>query len=234
MMYPVFIIITFLIVGAVMMVYVIPKLTIILEESGQKLPLITQIIIGLSNFLRKTIWLLFLFAGGAGFGIRSFLRRKEGKLFWDKLSLRLPVMGGILQKLSLARFAENLSTLIGGGLPITQALQVTADVVGNSVYQEIILEAKEAVTRGMPISSVFLYRREIPPLVTQMVQVGEKSGKISQVLDGLASFYQKEVDALADNLVTLIEPVLIVTLGLGVGVLVAAILMPIYNIAGGL
>lgn len=232
MLYPSFVVSAFIIVGILMITFVIPKLTTILAESGKELPFITKILIGTSSFSKKYFWVLILIIGLAIPSFRLFSKRTEGKEFLDKLNLRIPIIGKIIQKVILARMADNLSTLIKGGLSITQALDITADVVGNSVYKNIILESKEAVKRGMPISSVFLYKKQVPAMVTQMIQVGERSGKIDEVLSNLANFYQKEVDALVDNLVALIEPILIVVLGLFVAGLVAAILLPIYNISG--
>lgn len=234
MMYPVFILFMFATAGIVIMVFVMPKLTAVLIETGAELPAITKLLIGASNFLRKSLWAFILLLAGAFFGARSFLRTNAGKVLLDRLSLRLPIIGGIVEKLTLSRFAENLSTLIAGGIPIAQALQITGDVVGNSIYKGIMYEAQEAVKKGLPISSVFMFKKRIPPLVTQMVKVGEKSGKLDYVLGNLSGFYRKEVDALVDNLVTLIEPILIVILGLAVALLVAAVLLPIYNIASGL
>ncbi len=229
--YPIFIIVVMIAAAIIMLVFLIPKLTGILTESNQQLPLVTRVIIGMSDFMQRYIWFLLPMAVGIGFGITRFLNTDQGKRLWDRLSLKLPVVGPLLQKMYLSRFAENLSTLIMGGLPIGSALQVTGDVVGNSIYREIIYGAKEAVKRGESISSVLATHREIPSLVTQMISVGEKTGRLDSILMNVTNFYRREVDVMVEGLVALIEPFIIVILGAGVFVLVAAVLLPIYNLA---
>jgi len=137
-----------------------------------------------------------------------------------------------MQKIYITRFAENLSTLIQGGLTILQALQISADVVGNQIYRAIIISAKEDVRIGNSLSVSLARFQLIPPLMIQMVETGEKTGSLDTILKKMAEFYGKELDATVDNLSQLIEPVLILVIGAAVGVLVASILMPIYNIAG--
>ena len=160
-----------------------------------------------------------------------WINSKEGKIIWHRVQLRIPGFKGLLEKFYLARFADNLSVLIQGGLPIVQALEITADVIGNGVYRGILLETIEEVKRGNTISSVLRTKKEIPIMVTQMVFVGEESGRLDSTLKSVSTFYQKEVAVAIDSIVTLIEPVMIVLLGVGVAVLLVAILLPMYNIA---
>ncbi|MDP3800005.1 MAG: type II secretion system F family protein [bacterium] len=232
--YPIFIISSLVVVGAVMMIFVIPQLTGVLVESGQELPIITKGIIGLSNFLRNYWWLALLIAGGIGTGSWYALQTKQGKDTWDKIKLHLPIFGGIFRKIYLARFSENLGTLIKGGIPIIQSLTITADVVGNFVFKTIILKAREEVRRGSTINSVFALEKDIPPIVSQMVMIGEQTGKLDLLLGKIATFFQKDVDNIMENLTSLIQPLLILILGIAAGVLVAAILLPIYNLSSGL
>lgn len=234
MMYPLFIIIAFVIVGLLMMVYVVPQLTAVLEEAGQDLPLTTRILIGASTIIREWFIIIIIAPIIIIAGLWRYVKTPEGALVKDDMILRVPIIGVLFQKVFLSRFSENLSTLIKGGLPIIQALQVTGDVVGNKVYKNIVIKSIKAVRGGGNISGTLEeYPREFPNFVTQMVSTGERTGKLSQILENVARFYQKDVDNMANNLTQLIEPVLIVILGIGVGVLVASILMPIYNIAGG-
>lgn len=232
--YPIFVVATFLIVGILMLVFVIPQLTAILVESGQELPLMTRILISSSNFVISFWWLLLLILIGIIALFIYYKKTKQGQRKLDEIKLRLPIFGGIFQKIYLARFSESLSTLIVGGLPIIQALSVVADIVGNSVYKGIVEETIEAVKKGDTISSVLKKYEEIPPMVYQMVSIGEETGKLDTILKKIANFYTKEVNYSMDNLVNLIEPIIILFLAIAVGFLVASILMPIYNLARGM
>lgn len=234
MMYPAFILIAFVGVGLLMMVYVVPQLTAILEETGQELPFTTRILIASSRIIRDWFWFIIFIPIGAIIALWRYTQTPEGLEARDELLLKVPIIGGLLKKVYLARFSENLSTLIKGGLPIIQALKVSGDVVGNTVYKTILKEAIKEVKGGGSISDTLSnYPMAFPRFVTQMVATGEKTGKLVQILKNVSTFYQREVDNMTDNLTQLIEPVLIVVLGAGVGMLVASILMPIYNIAGG-
>ncbi len=235
MIYPAFILCGFLIVAVMMMIVVVPQLTNFLKETGQELPLATRVIIGLSDFLRSFWWLFALVIfGGAGWLWWKISKSVAARAKWDEIKLKLPIFGKVFQKVYLTRFAENLSTLVQGRLSILQALQVSSDVVGNAVFQKIILEAKEEVRVGTNLSVALSRHKEIPSLVTQMIATGEQTGSIDFILNKMAQFYSKEVDSTMDTLSQLIEPLLITAIGIGVAVLVAAILMPIYNIAGGM
>ena len=231
MIYPAFIVGTFIIVGALMLIFVIPNLTSILDESGQQLPLVTRVLIGASNFMKSWGWLVFLILGIViYFIVISIKKSPEWRYGYDRLKLRLPIFGKLLKKIYLARFSETLSTLSSAGIAISQSLEITADVVGNSVYKQIILEADEAVRKGSNISVVFARYTEILPMVTQMISIGEQTGKLDSILKQISIFFTEEVNRAFDNIVSLIEPILIVVLGAGVGILVAAILLPIYNL----
>ncbi|MBI2587958.1 type II secretion system F family protein, partial [Candidatus Azambacteria bacterium] len=234
LIYPAFVLTGFLIVAIVMVVYVIPQLEGVLTETGQEFPLVTRVLLASSRFFRAFWWLLGILAAGGGYGLFRYLKTPTGRALWDRLKLRLPVLGPIARELYMARFAESLATLIVGGLPITEALGVSADVVGNEVYRGIIREAVTEVRRGETISSVLRRSPEVPAMVAEMVAIGEQSGRIDAILRKIAAFYQRDVDRALSNLVALIEPVLIVGLGIGVGLLVAAVLLPIYNLTRGI
>ncbi|KKT17207.1 MAG: hypothetical protein UV98_C0015G0007 [Parcubacteria group bacterium GW2011_GWB1_43_6] len=231
MIYPAFILGAFVIVGVVMLIFVIPNITLILVESGQKLPLVTRILIGTSDFTKKWGWIVFIILGAMIYFIRASIKKSpEWRYAYDGLKLRFPIFGELLKKIYLARFSETLSTLSSAGIAISQSLEITADVVGNSVYKRIILEADEAVRKGSNISMVFARYPEILPMVTQMISIGEQTGKLDSILKQISAFFTEEVNRAFDNIVNLIEPILIVVLGVGVGILVAAILLPIYNL----
>jgi len=236
MTYPGFILAAFTIVGALMMILVVPKLTAFLGESGQELPPLTKIIVGLALFLKGWWWLLLIILVGGGWYLYYLVQNSPlARYRWDAIKLKLPIFGKkIFQKMYVTRIAENLSTLIQGGLSILQALQVTADIVGNAVFQRIMNEAKEEVRVGNSLSGSLAKHKEIPPLVVQMIATGEQTGSLDVILKKMAQFYSREIDITVDNLSQLIEPLLIFLIGGAVAILMVAILMPIYNIAGGM
>ncbi len=232
MIYPAFILFAFMGVIVVMLVVVIPKLLDIFKDTGQTMPFYTQVVIYASLGLRKWgIFLLIFVVGGAAFIWRWSLS-VSGKIFFDSLQISVPIVGNLYRKLYMARLTDNLQTLIVSGIPIIRALEITADVVGNVVYRKAVLDAIEVVKAGGTISSAFEKHKEIPVLVTQMMKIGETSGRLDFILKNIAHFYQREVDSLVDNLVALIEPALIIFLGAGVGLLVASVMVPLYNLVG--
>jgi type IV pilus assembly protein PilC len=232
MIYPAFVFGTFIVVMIVMLTVIMPRLTVIFEQSNVPIPFYTQAIIALSFFLRQ--WGVFLLIGLI-IGVIALWRwafTPNGKRVVHRLQLKIPVFGDLYKKLYMTRFADNLRTLIIGGIPIIRALTITSDVVGNVIYQEVIQNAVESVKGGNTISAALEQSPEVPILVTQMIRIGESSGRLDFILGSIARFYQKEVDSLVENMVALIEPIMIVGLGIGVGILVASVLVPIYNLIG--
>lgn len=234
MAYPSFILGAFLIIGVLVMVLVMPQLTSILSEADQELPLPTKIVIGVSEFIRSRGWVIFLILIAISIVIWRYKKTAEGRVIWDKLKLKIPIFGKLFQKTYLARLADNLSALFKGGVPIIQSLNVSGQVIGNAVFQGIIWQARDEVKVGHTISSTLEKYREIPPLFCQMIRTGEKTGKLDAILGKLSLFYNREVDNTVNNLSQLIEPLLLVILGIGVGILVFSVFMPIYNLAGSL
>lgn len=231
MTYPAFIIFGFGAVMFVMMIWVVPNLTSILKETGAEMPLLTRIVVGISDAFAAYWWAILALIFGMLGGFWYYINTAQGQTVWHHVQLKLPLFGGMFRKFYLARMSDSLSVLIQGGLPIVQTIEITAEVVRNKVYQGILRETAEQVKKGNTISSVFKTKKDIPIMVTQMVFVGEESGKLDSTLKAAADFYHKEVTVMMDNLVTLIEPILILLLGVGVAILLVAILMPMYNIA---
>jgi len=230
MVYPIFVVVVFVGVVAIIMVYVIPQLAEVLESTGQELPFITVVVITLSDFLKNNILIVFLVFAGLIGGFIYFRRSVYGKDFFDRFFLRVPLMSGFLKKLYLSRFALNLSTLISGGLPIAQALHITGEVVENVVYKEIIEETKEGVKRGDAMSLILeKHPNFISPLFFQMIIAGERTGSIDESLLNVVDFYQQDVDRSLDAFVRLLEPIFIVILGGVVAGLMGAVLMPLYS-----
>ena len=163
--------------------------------------------------------------------IRYIVKTPNGKYAWDSAKLRMPVFGSLFQKIAIVRFARSLFTLISGGVTLPKGFKIVSEVVGNSVYRELILETVKEVESGNPIASVFEKSPSVPIMVSQMLNVGEKTGRLDMILDKIASFYSREIDNLLRNLVTLIEPIVMVVIGVAVGLMIAAIILPMYNLA---
>ena len=231
MIYPVFVLIGLFAVGIILMIYIIPNLTAILTETGTELPLSTRIVIGTSNFLQKYIILVLAIFVAIFASIRFYGRTYEGGRIIDIIKLKMPVFGRLFKYIYLMRFARSLSTLVKGGVTITRSLEIVADVVGNKIYRELILGTLESINDGNPFSQVFESSEYVPKMVPQMISVGEKTGKIDIVLDKINSFYSRESSNMLDNLSKLIEPIIMVVMGVGVGIMIAAVLLPMYNLA---
>lgn len=231
LVYPAFVIGIFILVMTLMMVKVIPSIASILVDSGQELPIYTKIVIGISDFLVEYIGLLLVGVLAAGVGFWRFSKTAVGRRTIDEFILSVPYLGDLQQKLFLTRICDNLSTMLSNGVSIVQALEVTADVVDNAVYKEIIDSATEEVKGGRSLADTLAGYPEIPGVLTQMAKVGEETGSLGSILTTLSNFYRREVNNAVDTLIGLIEPIMIVMLGLGVGVLLASVLMPIYNMS---
>ncbi len=230
LLYPAFVISTFIVIMILMLAIVIPRLAVVLKDLGGQLPIYTRILLGFSDFIRNTwFFILAVLAIGTVF-IWRYFQTTAGKMVSSRLLISVPYVGDIYRKIYLARLSDNLSTLLGSGIPVLTALEITSDVVGNEVYRAILLESAQAVKSGSSLSSAFSQYDDIPGLVSQMAKIGEEGGKLTFVLTTMARFYKREVDNLVENLVGLIEPVMIVILGLAVGFLVMAVLGPIYSI----
>jgi type IV pilus assembly protein PilC len=230
LIYPAFVIGVFVIVMTLMMTSVIPNIATILIDSGQELPIYTKIVIGISNFLSAYIGLIAIAIAGAGVAFWRYSLTEVGRYTIDRFVLSTPVLGDLQQKLMLTRICDNLSTMLGSGISIVQALEVTADVVDNAVYREILQTALVEVKGGRSFADTLADYPEIPGILTQMTKVGEETGSLANILTTLSNFYRREVNNAIDTMIALIEPVMVVMLGLGVGVLLASVLMPIYNL----
>lgn len=231
LIYPAFIILTFVGVMVLMFTVIIPKIALMIVDSGQPVPFYTQIVLWISNFLVNNIILISIATIIGGYLLWRYSRTESGAIYIDQLKLEVPYIGSLYQKLYLSRISDNLNTMIISGIPILKALEITSSVVDNKIYHAILSEALKRVREGTPLSQAFSEHKEIPALLTQMIKVGEETGELGNILKSLSKFYQREVTGAVDTLVGLIEPVMIVALGLGVGFLLAAVLMPIYNIA---
>ncbi len=234
LVYPAFIVFTFVVVMILMLTLVIPRLASMLEEVGQEIPLYTKVVIGLSTFFANYFFLILILFGIAMVFLYRYYQTETGRNFFSRAQLQIPVIGNIYQKLFLSRIADNLSTMLNSGIQMLRGLEVTATVVGDPTYERVITEVASDVKAGLPVSEAFRKHPEMPGIVVAMMKIGEETGNMSQILNTMARFYRREVNNAVDTLVSLIEPFMIVMLALGVAILLASVLVPIYNIASGL
>lgn len=232
LIYPAFVVTIFLGVMVLMLTLVIPSISTILLNSGQEIPIYTKVVIAVSDIMRNYFGLFLILGVLLGMVYWQFQKTQAGTRVVDEFKLSIPFIGNLYEKLFLTRICDNLSTMLSSGISMVQALEVTAEVVDNRVYKEIIDETLIAVKDGRSFSDAISEYDEIPGVLTQMSKVGEETGKLSEVLKTLSNFYNREVNTAVDTLIGLIEPTMIVVLGLGVGLLLVSVLMPIYNITG--
>lgn len=233
LIYPAFVIVTFIAVVILMFVFVIPKLATIILDSGQEVPFFTKIVIGFSDFLVNYGILVLAFVAGAGIIVWQISRTLQGKINIDRYRLSVPIIGNLFQKLYLSRIADNMDTMLVSGIPMIRSIDITSDVVNSYIYKDILKNVAENVKAGLSLSASFeKYPEYVPAIFVQMVKVGEETGSLGQILKTLSDFYKREVDDAVDTMVSLIEPIMIVVLGLGVGILLTSVLIPIYSMAG--
>jgi len=235
MIYPAFIVAVF--IGAFFLVtfFIVPKLTQILKDFAGKLPLSTKAMMALSDFVRGGGWIVLLLLIGLLFVAPIILKKlNRTKRFYDAMLLKLPVFGSFFKKVALVQFCENLSVLIKAGLPITQALSITKNIVSNTIYKEIIQEVENRVAKGEKISVVLeSHEKNVFPFIIQMISTGEETGRLESVLSDVVSFYQEEIERTAQNLTTLLEPFLILSLGIGIAIMAISIFVPLFKIGMG-
>lgn len=231
--YPTFVLFALIVVTAIIFTTVLPQLLSIIRDAGvQQIPLTTRILMSITDFINRFFIMIVLLLLIAVISAFYYTKTPEGRVKLDNLKIQLPQFGKVIRGFYLARIAETLSTLIKAGVPILEGINITADVVGNVIYRKILLEARENVQGGGTISEILSKYQEFPPLVTSMLSIGEKTGRTDFMLENIFKFYKTEAENDIQNLSQLIEPVLILILGLGVGILVSAILLPIYSLVG--
>ena len=234
LIYPSFVIGIFVIVMILMFTFIVPKLALIIAESGTEIPFSTKLIIATSNlFVDYGIFLLVVAIALFAYVFR-YSKTASGKLYFDKLKIKFPIVKNIYSKLYLSRISDNMDTMLSASIPIVRAIELTSVVVGNLVYEKLLKDISESVKSGSSLSLAFSQHPEVPSIMSGMIKVGEETGSLGNILKTLGKFYSREVNEAVDTLVSLIEPIMIVILGLGVGILLSSILLPIYNIAGGI
>lgn len=232
LIYPAFVITVFFAVMALMLTLVIPKISAVLIDSGQEVPFYTKVVIGLSAFLVQYGIFVLIALIGIGFYVYQLGKTPNGKLILDGIKIQVPYLGTLYKKLYFARISDNFATMLLAGVSVIEALEITSSVVGNAVFERVLRDVTTDVKGGLSISDAFGKNPELPGIMVAMTKVGEETGELGKILSTLAKFYNREVSNAVDTLVGLIEPMMIVLLGLGVGILIAAVLIPIYNLAG--
>ena len=217
-------------VTAFLLIVVVPTFVKIFEQAGAKLPLPTQILLAVSNFLRR--YIIFVIIGLIAFvvGLRQYYRTEAGSMYIDRLLLRIPLFGPLLRKVAVAKFTKTFGTLVKSGVPILQALETVAKTSGNRVIEKAVLQAKESIREGERISDPLKASGAFPPMVTQMISVGEETGNLDAMLSKIAEFYEQEVDAAVSGLTSLIEPVIVVFMGVIIGAIAVAMYMPMFEL----
>ncbi|MFT5180061.1 MAG: type IV pilus assembly protein PilC [Candidatus Paceibacteria bacterium] len=231
LIYPAFVVFTFISVMVLMLTFVIPKISQILVDSGQEIPIYTKVVIGLSNFFVNYGVFLLISVVVGGFFFYRYTKTAAGHGIIDEIKMSVPYVGTLYEKLYLSRIADNLNTMLLSGISMIKALEHTAGIVDNVLYERAITASLEDVKGGLSVSVAFSKHKVFPNILIQMIKVGEETGNLGEILETLADFYRREVRNAIDTLVDLIEPLMIVLLGLGVGSLLASVLIPIYNIS---
>lgn len=231
--YPAFVVSAMVVVMLIIVIYVLPNLLVIFKESGvTDLPLPTRILIFVTNFVNAYLWYILILLVGGVVSFWRYITTEKGKIWFDDFKLRVPIFGRILKNLYLARISESLATLIKSDIAILDAIKITSDLVGNINYQQILLEAEESVRGGGTMSDVFSRYDDVPALLTSMVSIGERTGKLEFMLNHVSKFFKEESESDIQNFAQLLEPILVLVIGFGVAVLVAAVLLPLYSIVG--
>lgn len=230
MIYPAIVIVAMIVVAFIMMIFVIPKLTEMYKDFGAELPLPTQVLIGISDFMVQ-FWYIVIGAAVVGFVIFSRWKKTPiGREQWDRFVLKVPIFGILRQKTILTEFARTLSLLLGSGISLLQALEIVTEGVENQIYRNALSEATKQVEKGVSLSQSLARYEEFPPILQQMIAVGEETGKLDDVLFKLSKYFEQEAEQAVKNLTAAMEPLIMVVLGVGVGAMVIAVIMPIYNL----
>ncbi len=229
MMYPTVVTVIALLATAFLLIFVIPTFTKMFSDFGGQLPLITRVVVGMSDFLRGYWWGVLGLVLGGRFALMRYRKTEKGRERVDSLLLNLPVLGPVIRKGAVARFTRTLSTLQMSGVPILEGLTITARTSGNVVLEKAVIKTRESVSRGETLTEPLREANVFPPMVVQMVSVGEETGALDQMLAKIAEFYEDEVDTAVDGLTSVIEPLMMVVLGGIVGGMVVAMYLPIFK-----
>ncbi|MBI5906423.1 type II secretion system F family protein [Candidatus Saccharibacteria bacterium] len=234
MAYPVVILTVTVIAFFGIMIFIMPKIAKIINDlggPGAQLPIYSRIMLSTSAFVQKNIIFILIFSVAVSWAFRRYIKTEKGKYRWHSFLLKLPVLGKIIAKIAIARFSRTFASLMGSGVSVLESLEVTSKAVGNKVIQKELMDVAQAVKNGQPLGKQLSAAPFFPPIVGQMMSVGEETGKIDQILLKVADFYEEEVDAVIDSLASIIEPVMIIILGALVGMIAASVMGPIAGLS---
>lgn len=230
MIYPIFVLVALVAVIILILVYIVPQLSTMFEDVGAELPLITKLLLGASATVSKYIVLWIILAIGLVTGFRWWGKNPKVAYVYEQIRFRLPVFGGLARKILMTRFTNTLATLLGAGLPMIEAIKTTADVVNSPTYRRSLNKMAKDIENGQTLSKSLLDDPQFPKMVGHMVAIGETSGNIDTTLTTVGGFFDKDVQNMTRNLSTLIEPLLMAVMGIGVGLVIASVMVPIYNL----
>lgn len=229
--YPMFVVGTFIVIMVGMFVFVIPKMAAMFADQGAELPMITKIVLGTSEIFVKYWLIVFPVMIIGGWLFYRWMQTEEGQRKVDEIKTKTPVFKNLYQRIFLTRLADNMHTMLSSGVPIVRSIDITSAVVDNVVYKELLKRVSAKVQSGVAFSKALYEEPLVPNILVQMVRIGEETGELGYILKNLATFYKRELDTAIDNVIGLIEPAMIVGLGLGVGVLVSSVLLPMYSLS---
>ena len=229
--YPAVMIVVAVLVVVILMTSVVPKITSIFDGAKVQLPLMTRVLIATSNTISSYWWLLIMLFGLLIYGLIRLINTPKGRAKWDRMKLKLPVFGPIMQMVSIARFARTLSTLLSGGVPLLTTLQIVRNVVSNDALEKAVDDVREAVREGEDIAGPLKRSGQFPPMVVHMIAVGEKSGQLEEMLGRIATAYESRVETRVSMLTSLLEPVMILFMGVTIGGIIGAVMVPIMQMS---
>lgn len=229
--YPAVMIVVAIVIVMVLMTTVVPKITSIFASAKVQLPIMTRILIGMSAFLNSYWWLVIILLVLMGYFAMRLLKTPKGRAYFDRFKLRVPVFGPIMQMISIARFSRTLATLLSGGVPLLTTLQIVRNVVSNDALEKAIDDVREAVREGEDIAGPLKRSGQFPPMVTHMIAVGEKSGQLEDMLSRIANAYEARVETRVSVLTSLLEPIMILFMGITIGGIVGAVMVPIMQMS---
>lgn len=230
LIYPAIVMLAMVIVGFVMMIFVIPKMTEMYKDFGADLPMPTMVLIAISDFMVAYWYLILILAGGGAIAFNAYRKTPAGKLKVDEWMLKLPIFGELRAKIALVELTRTLSLLISAGISLLTAIEISFDSVGNMVFRNALVKISKDVEKGQSLSNSVAKRVEFPVLMSQMISVGEETGKLDEVLLKLSAYFETESEHAVKGLTTAMEPLIMIVLGIGVGLLIIAIILPIYNL----
>jgi type IV pilus assembly protein PilC len=230
MMYPTMVLIFATIVLTGMLLFLVPFFGKVFATLGGKLPTLTLYVVALSNFIQNDWYLIIIVAGGGTYSFKRWKKTEHGRRNWDRFKLKLPMkIGDVVLKITMARFSRTFSTLVAAGVDIIKAIEITASTAGNWVVEDALIEARTRVHEGVPISQPLVENPVFPPMVSQMIKVGEETGELDKMLGKIADFYEEEVDASIQTLTSVIEPLMMIGVGLMVGVIIISMYLPMFK-----